>query len=229
MYNENGRLADDLLLDSFIWRFGMNETAESIAQACGYNVGSVRNVIAQLGFSQNGVKTVLTVEQAEVVKKRLLAGIVHAGNTGTNTFISDMKVEDPALELASLYARIDEIKSARIAALEAENVAQAKRIAIAEPKAETLDKITATDNDISVRELASILAMPHLGQNNLFEKLREDGYIDGYNRPYRQHIEAGFMYEKEYYVPQLDATKRQVRITQKGVAYFAQRYGRVSA
>jgi hypothetical protein len=39
------------------------------------------------------------------VKKRLLAGIVHAGNTG-NTFISDMKVEDPALELASLYEGI---------------------------------------------------------------------------------------------------------------------------
>ncbi|MDR0374329.1 MAG: hypothetical protein LBH85_01205 [Treponema sp.] len=95
------------------------ETAESIARACGYNVGSVRNVIARLGFSQNGVKTALTAEQAEAVKKRLLAGIARAGNAGDTTFISDMKV-DPALELASLYARIDEIKSARITALEAE-------------------------------------------------------------------------------------------------------------
>jgi hypothetical protein len=33
------------------------------------------------------------------------------------------------------------------------------------------------------------------------------------------------MYEKEYYVPQLDATKTQLRITQKGVAYFARKYG----
>jgi phage antirepressor YoqD-like protein len=92
------------------------------------------------------------------------------------------------------------------------------RLAIAEPKAEVLDKITATNSDISVRELAAILAIPHLVQNNFFELLRTDGYIDGYNRPYRQHIEAGLMYEKEYYVPQLDATKRQLRITQKGVA-----------
>jgi hypothetical protein len=33
------------------------------------------------------------------------------------------------------------------------------------------------------------------------------------------------MYEKEYYVPQLEATKRQLRITQKGVAYFAGKFG----
>jgi phage antirepressor YoqD-like protein len=104
-----------------------------------------------------------------------------------------------------------------------------ERLAIAEPKAEILDKITATNNDISVRELAAILAVPHLGQNNLFDRLREDGYIDGYKRPYRQYIESGLMYEKEYYVPQLDAAKQQLRITQKGVAYFTRKYGRVSA
>jgi anti-repressor protein len=99
------------------------------------------------------------------------------------------------------------------------------RIAELEPKAEVLDKITATASDISVRELAAVLALPQLGQNNLFQKLRNDGYIDGYNRPYRKYIESGIMYEKEYYVPQLDATKTQLRITQKGVAYFARKYG----
>jgi anti-repressor protein len=99
-----------------------------------------------------------------------------------------------------------------------------QEIAVLKPKAETLDKITAGKGDVSVRELASILAVPHLGQNNLFQKLRDDGYIDGYNRPYRRYVESGLMYEKEYYVPGLDATKRQLRITQKGVAYFANKY-----
>jgi phage antirepressor YoqD-like protein len=199
------------------------ETAESIAQKCGYVVGSVRNVIAGLGFSRNGVKTVLTPEQAEAVKRRLLAGVTHAGNAGVDTFISDMKA-DPTLELAALYARIDEIKSARIAMLEAENTEQAERLSIAEPKADVLDKITAGKGDVSVRELAAILAVPHLGQNNLFKRLQKDGYVDNLNRPYRQYVEAGIMYEKEFYVPQLDATKRQLRITQKGVAYFAGKY-----
>jgi phage antirepressor YoqD-like protein len=103
------------------------------------------------------------------------------------------------------------------------------RLAIAEPKAEVLDKITATDSDISVRELAAILAVPNLGQKKLFERLRKDDYIDGYNHPYRQYIENGIMYEKEYYISQLDETKRQLRITQKGVAYFTRKYSMKAA
>jgi anti-repressor protein len=60
-------------------------------------------------------------------------------------------------------------------------------IAELKPKAETLDKITASESDISVRELAAIIARPHLGQKNLFERLRKDGFIDALNRPYRQY------------------------------------------
>jgi phage antirepressor YoqD-like protein len=201
------------------------ETAESIARTCRYNVETVRRIIRELGFSENGVKTVLTQEQAEAVKRRIIANLSRGTNNAnrpTTTVVAGE--EDPALELASLYARIDEIKSARIAALEAENEAKRKRLEVVEPKAETLDKMTATASDVSVRELAAILAVPHLGQNNLFQKLRDDGYIDGLNRPYRQYIEGGLMYEKEYYVPQLDATKRQLRITQKGVAHFVRKY-----
>jgi anti-repressor protein len=103
-----------------------------------------------------------------------------------------------------------------------------QEIEVLKPKAETLDKITATESDVSIRELAAILAVAHLGQNNLFKKLQQDGYIDGFKRPYRQYIEEGLMYEKEYYVPQLDATKQQLRITQKGVAYFARKYNKVA-
>jgi phage antirepressor YoqD-like protein len=136
--------------------------------------------------------------------------------------ITDLEAAEMLLKSAEHFkARFEQEKTLRI---ETE-----KKLAIAEPKAETLDKITATSSDVSVRELASILAVPHLGQNNLFEKLRQDGYIDGLNRPYRRYVESGFMYEKEYYVPQLAATKRQLRITQKGIAYFAKKYGKVMA
>jgi phage antirepressor YoqD-like protein len=99
------------------------------------------------------------------------------------------------------------------------------RLAITEPKAEVMDRITATDSDISVRELAAVLAIHGLGRNNMFNRLRDDGYIDRCNHPYRQYIESGFMYEKEYYVSALDVTKTQLRIMQKGVAYFARKYG----
>jgi phage antirepressor YoqD-like protein len=132
------------------------------------------------------------------------------------------------LEAALAAQKAIELQQRVIEKLKKDNAEKAERLSVTEPKAETLDKITATESDISVRELAAILAIAHLGQNKLFQKLREDGYIDGVNRPYRQYIEAGLMYEKEYYVPQLDATKQQLRITQKGVAHFANKYGRAS-
>jgi phage antirepressor YoqD-like protein len=109
--------------------------------------------------------------------------------------------------------------------LKAENAEQAERLLAAEPKADVLDKMTAGKGDVSVRDLAAILAVPHLGQNKLFERLRKDGYIDSLNRPYRQYVESGIMYEKEYYAPQLNATKLQLRIMQKGAAHFAKKYG----
>jgi phage antirepressor YoqD-like protein len=165
---------------------------------------------------RNGVSTYLSETQVTEIKQKMLPTTQVVGS------ITDLEAAEMLLRSAEHFkARFEQERELRI---RTEN-----KLAVAEPKAEVLDKITATSNDISVRELASILAIPHLGQNNLFEKLRREGYIDGMNRPYRQYVENGLMYEKEYYVPQLDATKRQLRITQKGVAYFAKKLGKVTA
>jgi phage antirepressor YoqD-like protein len=167
--------------------------------------------------SKNGrIPLQLTEQDVTEIKKRMRL------TTKAASSITDLEAAEMLLRSAEHFkVRFEQERELRI---KTEN-----KLAIAEPKAETLDKITATKSDISVRELAAVLAIPHLGQNNFFDLLRQDGYIDGYKRPYRQYIEAGLMYEKEYYIPQLDATKRQLRITQKGVAYFAKRYGRVTA
>jgi phage antirepressor YoqD-like protein len=160
---------------------------------------------------RKGIETTLTEEQVTEIKKKMIPTSQLAGA------LTDLEASEMLLKSAEHFK--NRFKQERQLRINAEN-----RLAIAEPKAEVLDKITATNNDISVRELAAVLAIPHLGQNNLFQKLREDGYIDGFNRPYRKHIESGLMYEKEYYVPQLEATKHLLRITQKGVAYFAKKY-----
>jgi phage antirepressor YoqD-like protein len=159
---------------------------------------------------------VLTEAQVTEIKRKMIPTTQVVGA------ITDLEAAEMLLKSAEHFkTRFEQERQLRI---ETEN-----KLAIAEPKAEVLDRITATESDISVRELAAILAIPRLGQNNMFERLRKDGYIDGFNRPYRQYIESGIMYEKEYYVPQLEETKRQLRITQKGVAYFARKYGAKAA
>jgi phage antirepressor YoqD-like protein len=200
-------------------------TVREVAEALGITDEAIKWHIRKLypDLMRNGVTTYLNEAQVTAVKNQI--------GTGRNDLQNVLQVKNvvTAIDIERMTLQVIEYHRGRIKELEAENKEQQERLAIVEPKAETLDKITATNSDISVRELAAILAIPHLGQNNFLERLRQDGYIDGYNRPYRQHIEAGLMYEKEYYVPQLDATKRQLRITQKGVAYFAKRYGRVTA
>ena len=194
-------------------------TVREVAEALGISDDKAYRSAKELfpDLFQTGKTTYLTEAQATALKLNLrkTAEVIAAPKT--------------ALEKALLVRQALLIQQETIAELEVENAELRAKNAEMKPKAETLDKITATKSDISVRELAAILAMPRLGQNNLFQKLREDGYIDGYNRPYRQHIESGIMYEKEYYVPGLDATKRQLRITQKGVACFARKYGKATA
>jgi phage antirepressor YoqD-like protein len=137
---------------------------------------------------QERVTTLLNEEQITEIKRRMRL------TTKVASAITDLEAAEMLLKSAEHFkARFERERALREAA--------ESKLAIAEPKAETLDKITATESDISVRELAAILAIPPLGQNNLFQKLRDDGYIDAFNRPYRQYIESGLMYEAEKYAP----------------------------
>jgi phage antirepressor YoqD-like protein len=147
---------------------------------------------------------------------------LHSTRTSLTPILKAVRLTESIMES---YKELLVLKDEELVRMREENAQQAERLVIDSPKAEVLDKITATDSDISVRELASILAVPHLGQNNLFQRLRDNGYVDGLNHPYRRYVEEGLMYEKEYYVPQMEAVKRQLRITQKGVAHFAKKYG----
>jgi phage antirepressor YoqD-like protein len=199
-------------------------TVQEVAEALGIPEQTIRNNIRSLfpELMQNGIATYLNEVQVTTLKLEIERHH-NLSSTGQVARVSTR------LERQLYIAKALQFASVEIQQLQEELAVVEGKLAIAEPKAETLDKITATNNDISIRELAAILAISHLGQNKLFQKLRDDGYIDGFNRPYRQYIEGGLMYEKEYYVPQLDATKLQLRITQKGVAHFAKKYGRASA
>jgi phage antirepressor YoqD-like protein len=188
-------------------------TVREVAAALGVTGEAIKKRIRELypDLMKERVRTLLNEEQMTEIKRRMRL------TTKVASTITDLEAAEMLMRSAEHFkARFEQEREIRKKA--------ESRLAIVEPKVETLDKITAVNSDISVRELAAILAVSHLGQNNLFQKLRTDGYIDGGNRPYRQYIEGGLLYDKEYYVPQLDATKQQLRITQKGVAHFAKKY-----
>jgi phage antirepressor YoqD-like protein len=190
-------------------------TVRDVAEVLGVTDEAIKKHVRDLwpNLMQNGITTYLSELHVTEIKQKMIP------TTKVIGAMTDIEAGVMAVRVMEHFkVRFEQERELRI---KTEN-----KLAIAEPKAQVLDKITATENDVSVRGLAAILAVPRLGQNRLFQKLREDGYIDGFKHPYRQYIESGIMYEKEYYVPGLEATKQQLRITQKGVAYFARKYGR---
>lgn len=97
------------------------------------------------------------------------------------------------------------------------------------PKEIFADAVSASDSSILVGELAKILKQNgvDIGQNRLFDWLRERGYLikygSSYNMPTQRSMELGLMRIKETAVTHSDghvSVNKTVKITGRGQEYF---------
>lgn len=102
-----------------------------------------------------------------------------------------------------------------------------------EPKARFADAVAASDGTCLIGELAKMLRQNGLdiGQNRLFEILRQDGYLGktGSNRnvPTQKAMDLGLFRIKETAVTHSDGhvtINRTAKVTGKGQTYFIDRY-----
>lgn len=102
-----------------------------------------------------------------------------------------------------------------------------------EPKARFADAVAASDGTCLIGELAKMLRQNGLdiGQNRLFEILRQDGYLGkvGSNRnvPTQKAMDLGLFRIKETAVTHSDGhttVNRTAKVTGKGQTYFISRY-----
>lgn len=105
------------------------------------------------------------------------------------------------------------------------------------PKAMFADAVAASDGTCLVGELAKMLTQAgfKIGQNRLFAKLREDGYLGttGCHRnvPRQRYVEQGLFRIKETAISHADghvSLSRTTKVTGKGQAYFLEKYARVA-
>ena len=110
---------------------------------------------------------------------------------------------------------------------------QSEHIKALEPKARFADAVAASDGTCLVGELAKMLRQNGLdiGQNRLFEILRQDGYLGriGSNRnvPTQRAMDLGLFRIKETTVTHADGhttVSRTPKVTGKGQRYFIDRY-----
>lgn len=110
---------------------------------------------------------------------------------------------------------------------------QSEHIKALEPKARFADAVAASDGTCLIGELAKMLRQNGLdiGQNRLFEILRQDGYLgkSGSNRnvPTQKAMDLGMFRIKETTVTHADGhttVSRTPKVTGKGQTYFINRY-----
>ena len=110
---------------------------------------------------------------------------------------------------------------------------QSEHIKALEPKARFADAVAASDGTCLVGELAKMLRQNglNIGQNRLFEILRQDGYLGktGSNRnvPTQKAMDLGLFRIKETAITHSDGhvtINRTAKATGKGQTYFISRY-----
>jgi len=106
-----------------------------------------------------------------------------------------------------------------------ENQALQLKIDYDKPKVEFAEKVRALDGSISVGDFAKLIGT---GQNRLFKRLRDDGYLMVNNHPMQSAVERKLLVQIEQ-TPFTDSNGKshpafQTRITGTGQVYFEKRY-----
>ena len=93
------------------------------------------------------------------------------------------------------------------------------------PKAAFADSVACSDNCILIREFAKLLTERgfEIGQNRLYQWLRDNKYLMRNNEPYQRYIAMGLFERKPWAVdsPKGTFTKYITKLTGKGQVYFA--------
>jgi hypothetical protein len=82
-----------------------------------------------------------------------------------------------------------------------------------------LERISATDKDVTLLDFSRILAIPKVGEKELIRWLHKDGFLNVNGIANQGPIDKGYMAVKEN-----DKLELQTYITQKGLVYFTNRY-----
>ena len=102
------------------------------------------------------------------------------------------------------------------------------------PKVIFADAVSASDTDILIGDLAKLLSQNGyaVGQNRLFEQLRNDGFLisrkgNSYNMPTQRAMEMGLFRIKETAITHSDgrvSLNKTPKVTGKGQQYFINRF-----
>lgn len=110
---------------------------------------------------------------------------------------------------------------------------QQSQMKVMEPKVLFADSVATSDKSVLVADLAKVLRQNgiNIGQNRLFERLREKGYLcskgEYYNQPTQYAMELGLFEIKKTTIDKPNGTiivSNTTKVTGKGLIYFVNKF-----
>lgn len=102
---------------------------------------------------------------------------------------------------------------------EEENVKKQQIIEEQRPKVEFFDAVADSKTAISMNEVAKVINIKGYGRNKLFEFLRNEKVLDGFNVPYQKYVDCGWfrVIEQKYMRNGEPQVSTKTLVYQKGV------------
>ncbi len=104
---------------------------------------------------------------------------------------------------------------------------QKKQLTEQKPLVEFAETVSRSVNSISIGDFAKLVADQEIkiGQNKLFQWLRNNKYLNERNIPYQKYVKCGYfdLIEQTYKTPYGEKTSLKTLVTGKGQIYFVEK------
>ncbi len=168
----------------------------------------------ELNFEQS---LQLLMSESKIVRKGVIEVLKSQQEIINNNSIKIPKTFAEALRFAA-----DQEEKKEMALIELQNAN--KKIELNKHKVTFADSVMGSSNSVLIRQFAKDLCDGEfeIGQNRLFEWLRDNKYINGENEPYQQYIAQGLFEVITRTVGSSDSTiqVKTTKLTGKGQLYF---------
>lgn len=158
---------------------------DEVAQALSCSHETVRYYASKLGFTKNGVKTLLDESQVTLMLDDMKRNNNRSDLPTTTVLVGASTSLTPALKIKQAMEMMQSAYEEELQILRAKQIEDA-------PKVEFFNQVTDSTDCIDMGTVAKVLNFKNIGRTKLFEILRNNGILMSDNRPYQKYIDAGY-------------------------------------
>ena len=221
IFNFENQNVRTVLIDSEIWF-----VASDVTKILGYSDGRKAVITHTKGSFKMKLPTKGGMQELTIINESDLYSLVLKSETNNSKKFQDWVTSQvlPSIRKTGSYSvnqkpelSIEQMTLMVIQNLQSKISEQQKQLEEQKPKVEFAEKISNTENAISVGEFAKVLK---IGQNKLFDWLRQNKYLMNNNIPYQRYVELGYFKVIEWVLDAKNQVKFKTLITGKGQMYL---------